>query len=358
MRGCRHSAPSTNTADGTPGRRRRQLLRRLRSRPSAILSSPRRCASMLRCGRLLTSRDRVPGSVTAAVPGTKRKMPRTMLSAAVLGAVMAEAAGFVALGRVVPGAQRAGGLPLPRRGAARLSPCPPAGQPRRVRPGRWRAQKQGPTAERIDMEGDDVAAVERRVAVEADGAAAVGGRAAVEDRGASLERGMQQVLGASGIFMFLWVFVLFPGSAYTGFQGHDAWIDWLFETFPLFGLIAPVSLITKYNELGHLPAFTHAVPGAVWSILAPLQVPSVPTEPPNPGPYALHPTPETLNLHASSCTRTSQHGVRTHAHTSDVQAREHWHWCCFEQAVAVSSCYRNCASAWAQARTRRRDGLC
>ena len=62
MRGCRHSAPSTNTADGTPGRRRRQLLRRLRSRPSAILSSPRRCASMLRCGRLLTSRDRVRDS--------------------------------------------------------------------------------------------------------------------------------------------------------------------------------------------------------------------------------------------------------------------------------------------------------
>ena len=46
----------------------------------------------------------------------------------------------------------------------------------------------------------------------------------------------------------------------------------MFEKIPLFGLVAPVSLITKYNELGHIPAFTHAVPGAVWSVLAPLQV--------------------------------------------------------------------------------------
>ncbi len=199
---------------------------------------------------------------------------RGVLSAAVLGAVIAPAAGFVALGRVAPGVLTRAGLPLlPRRGAARLGTGSPAGQRRRA--------QQGPTAEQVD------------VPPEGDGAAVVGGRAAVEDRGVSVERGMQQILGASGIFMFLWVFVLFPGSAYTGFQGHDAWIDWLFETFPLFGLIAPVSLITKYNELGHLPAFTHAVPGAVWSILAPLQVPSVPNETPNPGPRVWAPTPYT-----------------------------------------------------------------
>jgi hypothetical protein len=76
----------------------------------------------------------------------------------------------------------------------------------------------------------------------------------------------------SGVFMFLWVFVLFPGSAYTGFAAHDAFIQFLFEKVPLFGIVAPVSLITKYNELGHTPAFTHAVPGAIWSIIAPLQL--------------------------------------------------------------------------------------
>jgi hypothetical protein len=61
----------------------------------------------------------------------------------------------------------------------------------------------------------------------------------------------------------------------SGFEGHDAWIRWMFEESPLAAitaLIAPVSLITKYNELGHLPAFTHAVPGAIWSLLAPLQL--------------------------------------------------------------------------------------
>ena len=63
--------------------------------------------------------------------------------------------------------------------------------------------------------------------------------------------------------------MLFPGSAYTGFEGHDAAIDWLFDQIPLFSIIAPASLITKYNEVGHLPALTHAVPGAIWSILAP-----------------------------------------------------------------------------------------
>ena len=48
-------------------------------------------------------------------------------------------------------------------------------------------------------------------------------------------------------------------------QGHDAVIEWVFDKVTLFGTVAPVSLITKYNELGHLPAFTHAVPGAIWS---------------------------------------------------------------------------------------------
>ena len=191
------------------------------------------------------------------------------MRAAVLGAVMAEAAGFVVMGQfVAPGSLVRAGLPLPRR----LCPGSHARQRLRAQPAQWRAQEQGgPDSKRIDVPRG----LERDGSSEGDDAAAIGGRAAVEDREASLERWMQQTVGASGIFMFLWVFVLFPGSAYTGFQGHDAWIDWMFQTFPLFGLIAPVSLITKYNELGHLPAFTHAVPGAVWSILAPLQVPSV-----------------------------------------------------------------------------------
>mmetsp|Transcript_18051 Transcript_18051/g.36924 ORF Transcript_18051/g.36924 Transcript_18051/m.36924 type:complete len:316 (+) Transcript_18051:435-1382(+) len=72
--------------------------------------------------------------------------------------------------------------------------------------------------------------------------------------------------------MFLWVFALFPGSAYTGFDGHDNFLAWLFATFPLFSSVARTSMLTKYNELGNLPACTHAIPGALWSILAPLQL--------------------------------------------------------------------------------------
>ena len=92
------------------------------------------------------------------------------------------------------------------------------------------------------------------------------------EEGGDIERMLLQGVGVSGVFMFLWVFVLFPGSAYTGFAAHDAFIQFLFEKVPLFGIVAPVSLITKYNELGHIPAFTHAVPGAIWSIIAPLQL--------------------------------------------------------------------------------------
>ena len=95
--------------------------------------------------------------------------------------------------------------------------------------------------------------------------------------GAQIERTLLKAVTASGVFMFLWVFVLFPGSAYTGFAEHDKFIEWLFAQdgpiqIPVFRIVAPVSLITKYNELGHLPAFTHAVPGAIWSLLAPLQL--------------------------------------------------------------------------------------
>jgi len=78
------------------------------------------------------------------------------------------------------------------------------------------------------------------------------------EEGGDIERMLLLGVGVSGVFMFLWVFVLFPGSAYTGFAAHDAFIQLLFEKVPLFGLVAPVSLITKYNELGHTPAFTRS----------------------------------------------------------------------------------------------------
>ena len=107
-----------------------------------------------------------------------------------------------------------------------------------------------------------------------DGAAVVegGGGAGEETAAERVERAMLYAVAASGAFMFVWVFTLFPGSAYTGFRAHDALIDWAFDRIPLFGIVAPASLITKYNELGHLPALTHAVPGAVWAALAPLQL--------------------------------------------------------------------------------------
>ena len=81
--------------------------------------------------------------------------------------------------------------------------------PNRARPARWRAQQQRPKADlpvRMEVgtgEGDRLVAIGERAAVEG-------------VRETNLERLMLHIVGASGIFMFMWVFVLFPGSAYTG----------------------------------------------------------------------------------------------------------------------------------------------
>jgi hypothetical protein len=76
----------------------------------------------------------------------------------------------------------------------------------------------------------------------------------------------------SAAFMTLWVFGPFPGSAYTGIASHDAWLTGVYEYFHFDSIFGPTSLITKYNEVGRVPALAHAVPGAFWCALAPLQL--------------------------------------------------------------------------------------
>jgi len=76
----------------------------------------------------------------------------------------------------------------------------------------------------------------------------------------------------SAAFMSLWVFGPFPGSAYTGIASHDAWLTGVYEYFHFDSIFGPTSLITKYNEVGRVPALAHAVPGAFWCALAPLQL--------------------------------------------------------------------------------------
>lgn len=74
----------------------------------------------------------------------------------------------------------------------------------------------------------------------------------------------------SAVFMALWVFVL-PGSAWIGSSAtHDAHVKEIFEG--LFGFFAPSSILLKYNILGPVIELTHALPGAIWALLAPLQL--------------------------------------------------------------------------------------
>lgn len=80
------------------------------------------------------------------------------------------------------------------------------------------------------------------------------------------------VISASAVFMALWVFGPFPGSAYTGIAGHDLWLTGIYEYFHFDEIFGPTSLITKYAEAGRVPALMHAVPGAIWCALAPLQL--------------------------------------------------------------------------------------
>jgi len=78
------------------------------------------------------------------------------------------------------------------------------------------------------------------------------------------------VAGVSGAFMAGWA-SLAPGSAFTGWGPHDALVEWLYTQLGL-EIIAPASLILKYNALGQAPALLHALPGAVWSALMPFQL--------------------------------------------------------------------------------------
>ncbi|CAE8720087.1 unnamed protein product [Polarella glacialis] len=71
----------------------------------------------------------------------------------------------------------------------------------------------------------------------------------------------------SGLFMVLWVLLL-PGSAWMGSSvEHDEWVKQVYDQH--FSFFAPSSLLLKYSQTIEL---THALPGAVWCLLAPLQL--------------------------------------------------------------------------------------
>lgn len=74
----------------------------------------------------------------------------------------------------------------------------------------------------------------------------------------------------SATFMALWVFVA-PGSAWIGLSSeHDDFVRDVYER--CFGYFGPASLLLKYNVMGPAIELTHALPGAVWCLLAPLQL--------------------------------------------------------------------------------------
>ncbi|CAE7943439.1 rckA, partial [Symbiodinium necroappetens] len=81
---------------------------------------------------------------------------------------------------------------------------------------------------------------------------------------------LQDLLTFSSVFMVVWVFI-FPGSAWVGSSvQYDGWLRSIFEMF--FSDLGPSSLLLKYNRFGSLLEWMHAVPGAVWCLLAPLQL--------------------------------------------------------------------------------------
>jgi len=79
-------------------------------------------------------------------------------------------------------------------------------------------------------------------------------------------------VAASASLMVLWVFGPFPGSWLTGVQEHDTFVSDLYQRLHFDTIIAPASLLLKYGEAGRAPALMHALPGAVWCALAPLQL--------------------------------------------------------------------------------------
>ena len=70
--------------------------------------------------------------------------------------------------------------------------------------------------------------------------------------------------------MVAWV-LFFPGSMWTGWATHDAFVDDVWTTFHL-STFSPSSLVLKYGDLGRSPALLHALPGAVWCALIPMQL--------------------------------------------------------------------------------------
>jgi hypothetical protein len=85
---------------------------------------------------------------------------------------------------------------------------------------------------------------------------------------------------ASAAFMALWVFGPFPGSAYAGASAHDRWLASAYEWLRLDRVFGPTTLLTKYAEAGasplpsgaSWPAILHAAPGALWCVIAPIQI--------------------------------------------------------------------------------------
>ena len=83
---------------------------------------------------------------------------------------------------------------------------------------------------------------------------------------------IQGIFAASSLFMVLWVFSPFPGSAFVGFQWHDELVHKIWRLSPFISNFVPESLLLKYTELGPAPGILHAVPSAIWCALAPLQL--------------------------------------------------------------------------------------
>ena len=103
---------------------------------------------------------------------------------------------------------------------------------------------------------------------ETDVVATRGGPDTVEERVSVL---FPYVAG-SAAFMAAWVFGPFPGSLYTGIPSHDEFIGQVYDVLHFTPVFGPASLITKYNELGRIPALTHALPGALWCALSAWQL--------------------------------------------------------------------------------------
>ena len=79
-------------------------------------------------------------------------------------------------------------------------------------------------------------------------------------------------VAGSAAFMAAWVFGPFPGSLYTGIPSHDEFIGQVYDVLHFTPVFGPSALITKYNELGRIPALTHALPGALWCALSAWQL--------------------------------------------------------------------------------------